>query len=90
MAASPEYSIEVQAKIPSALAALHNFIRIHDPDDWNEEPLNLTSHVAPNHDRVAPAELGGYISHAERERASTKRDEIAEAMWASYQAVVET
>jgi len=89
MEASPEYSIEVQAKIPSALAALHNFIHIHDPDDWNEELLHPTSHATPNHNQVAPADLGGYISHAERERSSVKCDEIAMAMWASYEVVVE-
>ena len=26
-----EYSIQIQARIPTALCAIHNFIRIHDP-----------------------------------------------------------
>lgn len=29
----PEYSMEIQARIPPALAATHNFIREHDPDE---------------------------------------------------------
>ena len=28
---APEYSIQIQARIPAALCAIHNFIRIHDP-----------------------------------------------------------
>jgi len=33
---APEYSLEIQARIPAALAAIHNFIRSHDPN--NDEP----------------------------------------------------
>ena len=29
----PEYSMDIQARLPPALAALHNFIRIHNPDE---------------------------------------------------------
>jgi hypothetical protein len=29
----PSYDMKVQARIPAALAALHNFILEHDPDD---------------------------------------------------------
>src|ERR1700734_2352747 len=29
----PEYSVKVQAQIPSALCAIHNFIRIHDHEE---------------------------------------------------------
>ena len=37
MVAAPEYSSEVQAKVIPALCALHNFIRIHDPDDLDDQ-----------------------------------------------------
>ncbi|KAF8804646.1 hypothetical protein BYT27DRAFT_7035829, partial [Phlegmacium glaucopus] len=30
---APEYSLEIQACIPSALAAIHNFIHLHDPEE---------------------------------------------------------
>ncbi|KAH9986107.1 hypothetical protein BJV74DRAFT_775200, partial [Russula compacta] len=30
-----EYSIHMQAKLIAAMAALHNFIHINDPDDAN-------------------------------------------------------
>ena len=33
MRTAPEYSMKVQARIPAAVAAIHDFIRIHDPQD---------------------------------------------------------
>lgn len=33
---APEYSLEIQAQIPVALAAMHNFIHSHNPN--NDEP----------------------------------------------------
>ena len=32
----PEYDISIQALIPSALAALHNFIQRYNPDEIGE------------------------------------------------------
>ena len=82
MVAAPEYSVEVQAKIVLALCALHNFIRIHDQDDlFSEEEELETTRTAPERQ---PEDYRGYISEEERSRASTKRDEIAHAMWAQY------
>ena len=37
MAAAPEYLVHVQAKFVSDMAALHNFICIHDPDDMEDD-----------------------------------------------------
>ena len=34
---APEYSLEIQAQIPSALAAIHNFIRLHDSEEGTLE-----------------------------------------------------
>jgi hypothetical protein len=36
----PEYSLEVQAQIPTALAAIHNFISIFNPHD---QPISSTT-----------------------------------------------
>jgi len=33
LVATPEYPIEIQAKLVSAIAALHNFIAIYDPNN---------------------------------------------------------
>ena len=89
MVVAPEYNLQTQAKIPAALAALHNFIRIHDPDDNAqdeddyEEDHNLRSPV-----EIHAEHLGGHISQAEKDRASAKRDAIATAMWVDYQNVL--
>ena len=38
---APEYNLKVQARIPVALSALHNFIRIHDPEEGSvSEDIN--------------------------------------------------
>ena len=39
----PEYTMDIQEKIPPALCALHNFIQCHNPTDiadFNDEPLD--------------------------------------------------
>ena len=37
MVATPEYTPEIQARVILALCALHNFVRVHDPDDLDDE-----------------------------------------------------
>lgn len=39
MIAAPEYSLEKQAKIILAICVLHNFIRVHDPEDIDEADM---------------------------------------------------
>jgi hypothetical protein len=94
MNVAPEYSIETQAKIPCALAALHNFIRLHDPDDYADDgpghggPRNLmfTLHEIDGDERrtFPEEELGRYVSQAEKQRATEFRDNIAREMWEQY------
>ena len=94
MVAAPEYDIHTQAKIPYALAALHNFIRIHDPEDnatasYDHAELDGGhSQTSQSSHEINPENLGGNISQAERNRASEKRDVIAKAMWEDYQNVL--
>lgn len=93
---APEYSPQTQAKIPCGLAALHNFIRIHDPDDYADDgpgnggPRNVTFTLREmdGDDRrtIPPEELGSFISAEEKDRATRFRDEIASQMWAEYEA----
>jgi hypothetical protein len=88
MTIAPEYSIKTQAQIPIALAGLHNFIRINDPDDFAGDgcgtggPRNptFTLREADGDERheFLEEELGQFIS------ATVFRDGIAEAMWAQY------
>jgi hypothetical protein len=93
MVASPEYNLCTQAKIPAALASLHNFICIHDPDD----DAHCEDDYADDKARPEQSEpqqniniekLGGYISNAEREEASARQDANEKAIWTDYQAVL--
>lgn len=79
-----QYSINDQAKVIHALCVTHNFIWIYDPDDMPEieEEFNLEAGSAQNN-------LVGSVPRAEWNHAAQKRDEIAVAMWASYQSVIQ-
>jgi hypothetical protein len=90
MGIASEYSIQTQVQIPIALAGLHNFIHIHDPNDFANNgpdaggPSNPTFTLCEVdgdecHDFHAE-ELGRFISTAEKSRAAQFRDMIAEAM----------
>jgi hypothetical protein len=81
MVAAPEYSLETQTKIIPALCALHNFIRIYNPEET--ENLEGLSARAPRRNAEDFSYQG--ISAQEKERANTKRDIIAKEMWKQYQ-----
>lgn len=76
---APQYDMEIQAKIPAGLAAVHNFIMDYDNTDIYHYLEDLI-------DEEPNGRLGnGAIRQEEREEASNLRDRIAEAMWESYQ-----
>lgn len=84
----PEFSLETQAKIPPALAALFNFVRIHDPSPTGEDGRGQIYPSATNPENTLtrnPDHLGGFISAEETKRADSCRDVITEAMWVQYQ-----
>ena len=78
--------MEIQARIPAALCALHNFIRHSDPTDIDEYP-DVTDMATG---RANGAEIGDLatraINTAERDQMSLKREQIAQDMWDSYMA----
>lgn len=101
----PEYDMSIQALIPPALAALHNFIRQYDPDeiqmyddgddgdgddgDDNREPIQLLFQMAPHPESLG--ELGnGPLTQEETVQANERRDRIAGAMWEQYQRYLES
>jgi hypothetical protein len=102
--AAPEYPLIIQAMFIVAQGALHNFIRIHDPDDdtsnldntWIESLHRFggsRAHASSNRsnedeDDIQEGELGSDITPEERERATKHRDDIAKAMWQQYQEVL--
>jgi hypothetical protein len=87
---APEYSLQIQARIPAALCAIHNFIRIHDPaedaiftaDDDDDNHGNPPLDQDLDHDHIANA-----AAAAEIDTPSLKRDQIAQAMWDDYLAI---
>ena len=84
----PEYSVKVQAQIPSALCAIHNFIRIHHSNEGEMTNLKNSEYSSsiPN-----PGDNGvlqmNYVEEAND--VTVHRDKIAQDMWDSYQRVLE-
>jgi hypothetical protein len=76
--------MDTQSRLPPALAALHNFIRKHDPDDIAEFGDDVDD---PQPGTCAAGRDEGQLLQevpraAERQRAKERRDRIAQEMWA--------
>lgn len=82
MVAAPEYSPETQSKIVLALCALHNFIRVHDPDDLDDQ--DWQGEIERRPPMAVAADLGSRVNQAERDRATAKQKQIAHDMWVDY------
>jgi hypothetical protein len=86
----PHYDMKVQAKIPSALVALHNFILEHDESDLDRWIIDEQAQdSSPGSRRDAEIDFGrlassARVSPAEKHHAETMRDNIAKAMWDNY------
>ena len=77
--------MDIQARIPSALCALHNFIHQFDPEDFYDLELGRIN-LLNKEDDVGQGVIGdGPADLAERWRADTHRDAIAREMWIDYQ-----
>ena len=81
--------MDIQARIPAALAALHNFIMDHDPFDLSE----YVETIDPVPGVIVDAANYGLLSEqvpgaAEKSRAERRRDQIAQEMWDDYQALI--
>jgi hypothetical protein len=72
--------LDIQAHIPVALSAIHNFIRTHEPGD--EPPLVNPDILANDNFNEDPA--AGIVEHGE---ADVRRDKISQDMWDDYQHV---
>jgi hypothetical protein len=79
---APAYNLDVQARIPAALSAIHNFIRAHDHDEGpmvEGEEFHDIGYDA--YSGVAAGALG------EDGTAGGRRGRIAQEMWEDYQRV---
>jgi hypothetical protein len=77
----PEFSMAIQARIPPALYAIHNFIRIHNPDKIHDFEVNDEDVDVEPYGALAPGPSG----RQEIARGSARRDVVAQSMWESYQ-----
>ena len=82
----PEYDLKVQARIPSALCAIHNFIRHHDPSE--EDLPEVPPLMGGQNNFLLYAPPGITNDAAETAGARMMRDNIAQAMWTDYQVIL--
>jgi hypothetical protein len=85
---TPSYDMDIQACIPPALCAIHNFILRHDPEDINDFDTNADDFQPGNH---SEGDLAiGHPNCETRERANARRDAIAQRMWDDYMVLLAT
>ena len=81
MQIAPEYDLHIQARLPAALAALHNFISDHNP---HKQPISgFNTHGAAPIDDDDQNDDNHAFSGA-GEDVDERRDAIAQAMWEDY------
>jgi hypothetical protein len=73
--------MNIQAQIPTALCAIHNFIRMHDPEETDEMLLETQPSIdSEDSDSQFPV----MDMMRENTEASMRRDQIAQEMWEDY------
>ncbi|KAG2342369.1 hypothetical protein BDR05DRAFT_886489, partial [Suillus weaverae] len=88
----PEFGMNIQVLLLMALCTLHNFIRWHDPDgfqqDFGDDRLEIQADDDVNGgfqgDDICGELADGPATAAERRGADEWRDRIADAMWEDY------
>jgi hypothetical protein len=90
---NPDLAPDIQARLPAALAALHNIIREYDKEDL-EDFLDDPEFADQDFDEM-DLQLGiegeladGPPMRTEKREADVRRDDIAKRMWTQYQAVL--
>jgi hypothetical protein len=81
-----EYDMKIQAHIPPALCAIHNFICQYDPREIEEfeDSVGDVQHGSGSDEGLAT----GPPSREAQEQVDARQDQIAEAMWKDYVAVL--
>src|ERR1700761_6621819 len=84
----PEMGYRQQALMVGAAAALHNFLRLHQPINHleDDEEYDIEGHPFLAGDIRDSNEEGPVyaVNEAEKTRADARRDRIAQAMWNAY------
>ena len=87
---SPKYTMDIQARIPAALCAIHNFIRTHDHDEAAQVEAELATDPHSNLDYENPEQQGIPDDELDGSRDMKEaRDHIARHMWDDYQAILQ-
>jgi hypothetical protein len=83
----PQFSMDIQARLPPALAAVHNFIHKHDPNDLADyEDVEDPQPGTCAGEQAAEGQLAaGLPRAAERAQANARHDKIMQDMWVQYQ-----
>ena len=76
-----EYDLDIQARLPAALCAIHNFTRDHGSDI--RESDNSGAHIDFGNYGRGQFEAKGL--ETDNKEALEMRDRIAEQMWEDYQ-----
>ena len=85
------YRYPVQAQIPAALCAIHNFIRIHDGEEEEKgEEEDGDDIVDQQNDAGDLFVRQGEGQRAENDAVVARRNNIAQKMWQEYQAILQT
>ena len=75
-----EFSIEVQAQIPSVLYTIHNFISVYNPAEDNE--MDNSDETDGDNEYVADTD---FLAADSDNAAGQMWDQIADVMWVDYQ-----
>ena len=82
--------MDIQARIPPALCALHNFICQHDPSDI--EDYTIMTELDYSHIWVDDPGIWDLVMHVltavDYGHTDEAREQIAQAMWNDYQHIV--
>ncbi|KAE8216878.1 hypothetical protein CF319_g8892 [Tilletia indica] len=80
-----DYDLQLQASVFPALAVVHNFIRLNDPDD-NIHPDDLAQWIGDPASDSAEGELSltASTTRAEKKRGEDVREKVATRLWNAY------
>ncbi|KAF8804012.1 hypothetical protein BYT27DRAFT_7108281, partial [Phlegmacium glaucopus] len=78
----PEYSLDIQARVPAALAATHNFIHTHDADADDEEDALTESGDDFSYGHFNEDDTSTFAY--DNEEVDGQWDQISQEMWDDY------
>ncbi|CAD6903325.1 unnamed protein product [Tilletia caries] len=84
LVAGCDYDLKTQANVFPALAVVHNFIRLHDPDDTNPHPDD--DNRGGDIDVADEGDLSrtSCTTSVEKKRGEKEREKVAQSLWMSY------